>query len=876
MSNITPKSGKHGSRKTHEVGAIIAAIEEIKSGSISIRKAAAKFEIPISTLHNKLKGKSTLEASRMLLTNDEESKLVNWLIELSRCGFGKTNDEVKLAARDIMATRNAASKSKNKVPTNNWLYKFYKRHPELSLSPHMSLAKERKMSNLTPKSGKHGSRKTHEAGALPAKERKMSNITPKSGKHGSRKTHEVGAIIAAIEEIKSGSISYRKAAEKFEIPTSTLHNKLKGKSTLESSRMLLTKDEESKLVNWLIELSRCGFGKTNDEIRLAARDIMATRNAASKSKSKVPTNNWLYKFYERHPELSLRSSTSLAKERAVITPEDVSRWFSDLKHTIDAIDNTVLKNPHRIFSANETGFGFNVNNRKVIEFKQSKHMYSISSNNKTRVTVLACASAGGQYIPPLLIYPYKRMPSKNLLEEFPDAHLQVSDKGRINASIFYTWLRDSFIPATQNVPKPVILLVDGHTSHTSLTETSLLCDENKILLYCLLPHASHLIQPLDQAFFGAIKPAWIEAIRQHGVSLKSFASILAPIWRKNATPDIAAKSFSAAGIYPYNPEKVLKSGKMYPSKVYRNTDQNPSLSIPANTVTSLATDISVPPEASSSMVPLESSTPTEASQTEISYNFDTSTFPVIAMTIETPAEASIMSEASDDLWTIPLAIPTQPEASSLLLTTPQHRTSTKGLPPQIPSTSKVSSPRKMSTKQLKAHKDLCFFLADEISRHQLIMFFSKLSGSQSQDLSDAKDVSQYQKFLDLSHTLFAACDKSEGQAVTASITANNIFKLPSLKGKSKGNRNPTLTTTVPNLISGDEFRGVSKRKHQGIEETENKKIGKRLERVEIKKKREQEKDNRKLVQEEKKEEQEKKEGRTRKKLAKMRKLEVQQ
>ncbi|KAK0042294.1 tigger transposable element-derived protein 6 [Biomphalaria pfeifferi] len=447
MSNITPKSGKHGSRKTHEVGAIIAAIEEIKSGSISIRKAAAKFEIPISTLHNKLKGKSTLEASRMLLTNDEESKLVNWLIELSRCGFGKTNDEIRLAARDIMATRNAASKSKNKVPTNNWLYKFYKRHPELSLRPHMSLAKEWKMSNVTPKSGKHGSRKTHEAGASPAKERKMSNITPKSSKHGSRKTHEV----------------------------------------------------------------------------------------------------------------------------------------------------------------------------------------------------------------------------------------------------------------------------------------------------------------------------------------------------------------------------------------YRNTDQNPSLCIPANTVTSLATDISVPPEASSSMVPLESSTPTEASQTEISYNFDTSTFPVIAMTIETPAEASIMSEASDDLWTIPLAIPTQPEASSLLLT-PQHRTSTMGLPPQIPSTSKVSSPRKMSTKQLKAHKDLCFFLADEISRHQLVMFFSKLSGSQSQDLSDAKDVAQYQKFLDLSQTLFEACGKSEGQAVTASITADNIFKLPSFKGKRKGNRNPTLTTTVPNLISGDEFREVSKRKHQGIEETENTKI----------------------------------------------------
>uniref|UniRef100_A0A2C9KVQ1 HTH CENPB-type domain-containing protein n=1 Tax=Biomphalaria glabrata TaxID=6526 RepID=A0A2C9KVQ1_BIOGL len=561
----------------------------------------------------------------------------------------------------------------------------------------------------------------------------MSNITPKSGKHGSRKTHEAGAIIAAIEEIKSGSISISKAAAKFEIPASTIYNKLKGKSSVESSKMLLTKDEESKLATWLIELSRCGFGKTNDEVRLAARDIMATRNAASKSKHKVPTNNWLYKFYKRHPELSLRSPMLLAKERAVITPDDVSRWFSDLKRSIDAIDDTVWKNPHRIFNADETGFGFNAKNRKVIGCKGSKHVYSISSNNKTQVTVLACSSARGQYIPPLLIYPYKRIPTKNLLEKFPEAHLQVSEKGWINAAIFYTWLRDSFIPATQNVPKPVMLLVDGHTSHTSLIETSLLCAENKILLYCLLPHASHLIQPLDQAFFSAIKAAWIEAIRQHvactgdGVSLESFAGILAPVWRKITTPDIVAKSFSAAGIYPYNPEKVLKSGKMYPSKVYRNTDQNPSFSRPANTVTSFATDISAPPEipasseASTFMVPLESTISREASPanvthinntlTEISFNLDTSTFPVIAMTPETPAfaEASVMSEDPDDLWTIPLDSPTLPEASSLLLTAPQHHNSTMLLPSQIPSTSKVSSPRKISTKQLKAHKDLCFF-----------------------------------------------------------------------------------------------------------------------------------------------------------------------
>ena len=55
--------------------------------------------------------------------------------------------------------------------------------------------------------------------------------------------------------------------------------------------------------------------------------------------------------------------------------------------------------------------------------------------------------------------------------------------------------------------------MDSHFSHHFLA-ISTLYNENGVILYWLKAHASHLIQPLDQAFLGSIKLAWSKAVRK--------------------------------------------------------------------------------------------------------------------------------------------------------------------------------------------------------------------------------------------------------------------------------------------------------------------------------------------------------------------------
>lgn len=53
--------------------------------------------------------------------------------------------------------------------------------------------------------------------------------------------------------------------------------------------------------------------------------------------------------------------------------------------------------------------------------------------------------------------------------------------------------------------KPVLLLLDGHCSHTQNIDLIDLAHENHITIVSLLPHSSYKLHPLDKTFMGHLK-----------------------------------------------------------------------------------------------------------------------------------------------------------------------------------------------------------------------------------------------------------------------------------------------------------------------------------------------------------------------------------
>ncbi|GFS02688.1 tigger transposable element-derived protein 6-like protein [Elysia marginata] len=106
-----------------------------------------------------------------------------------------------------------------------------------------------------------------------------------------------------------------------------------------------------------------------------------------------------------------------------------------------------------------------------------KHLYSLSNSNRQNITVVACGGPSGEFVKPLLVYARKRLQTTNLLEGFENVCLQISHNGWMNAQIFKTWVNDIFIPHVASKKKPVVLFVDGHSSHNSDRETMELCND---------------------------------------------------------------------------------------------------------------------------------------------------------------------------------------------------------------------------------------------------------------------------------------------------------------------------------------------------------------------------------------------------------------
>jgi hypothetical protein len=108
---------------------IILAIEAIRTTrKFSIRRAAAIYNVPISTLAFRMTGrtpKSESRNGRHKLTSSEEESLVRYILDLDERGFPPRIGSVEDMANSLLATRRANPVGKQ------WIYRFIQRRPEL-------------------------------------------------------------------------------------------------------------------------------------------------------------------------------------------------------------------------------------------------------------------------------------------------------------------------------------------------------------------------------------------------------------------------------------------------------------------------------------------------------------------------------------------------------------------------------------------------------------------------------------------------------------------------------------------------------------------------------------------------------------------------
>ena len=191
---------------------------------------------------------------------------------------------------------------------------------------------------------------------------------------------------------------------------------------------------------------------------------------------------------------------------------------------------------------------------------------------KSHTTVLLTISAYGTCVPPYIIYKslrlYDQWTPKDVI---PGAVFNGTESGWVDESCSFDYLSKLFIPKTRHLPRPLLLILDNHSTHLSI-KTAKLAILHDIHILCFPSHGTHILQPLDIYTFKYVKTQWRNLLWEynkssHNKSLDKadFVKLFAKLYNYSLLPARCAPAFAKAGIYPYDSliirrEKLINSG----------------------------------------------------------------------------------------------------------------------------------------------------------------------------------------------------------------------------------------------------------------------------------------------------------------------------
>ncbi|CAF1521897.1 unnamed protein product [Adineta steineri] len=416
------------------------------------------------------------------------------------------------------------------------------------------------------------------------------------------KTYVEDDFRQALEQVDNGSRSVRNAVNYFHIPFTTLNSHVNKLVVYEEvgRPTKFNQLEEQYLQETAFVLQSWGKPLSIEEFLDLAKRYAASLNKGHLFPSESPSYDWLRSFLKRHQNLVLKKSRPLEKKRASVTIEQVYGWHNLLTEIIN--DNDLVNRPGQIYNCDETGMSDSVSYSKVLVHRQSTNSYRTQggSGGRAYTTVIFCGSATGHLLPPFVIYKSKRLFQEWCTGGPPDAGYSNSENGWIDQQLFYEWFDQIFLKHTKDLPRPLVLIVDGHGSHFKV-ETLKLAVQNEVIILCLPSNATHILQPLDLVFFNPLKIEGRKVLKNEykrtqdkNIGKAQFPTLLSELWKTDAIGQKTnlIKSFMRAGVFPLNKQaidvsRIVKSATSSSSiDIHQNnkTNTTPSSSTIQSTV----------------------------------------------------------------------------------------------------------------------------------------------------------------------------------------------------------------------------------------------------------------------------------------------------
>ena len=352
------------------------------------------------------------------------------------------------------------------------------------------------------------------------------------------------------------------------VPPSTQWHRTHGRPTRKDKavkQQYLTPQEEKALEAEGLRWDRNGHPWRVKHLPYFAHVIARQRSSTSPTDRTVrpPSKNWAQGFCKRNPGLKSR------RRRPIDLKRDGPNIYQKVEHWFAVIQKE-LENPNviadNVYNMDETGCQMSVPvSEKVLVSKEDMSNSRGAAINRKLITAVECISATGKFLAPLIVWPAKTHRSSWTTHRTPAWHFALSNTGYVDTEISLYWIREVFHPQTHALAngKPRVLINDGFNTHESL-ELLQFCFENNIILCRLPSHTSHKLQPCDVGVFGPLKAAYREEVDRlfrggaNTVGNEHFTLLYSRAREKAFTTRNIRSAWSKAGLFPFNPDKVLR------------------------------------------------------------------------------------------------------------------------------------------------------------------------------------------------------------------------------------------------------------------------------------------------------------------------------
>ena len=203
---------------------------------------------------------------------------------------------------------------------------------------------------------------------------------------GPRRLWDDASMSKAVVAVEQGGDSIRRAADKYGVPRSTLHDHVSGKvehGAKPGRDAYLSLEEEEELVSFLVKCARIGYPHTRKQVMALVQEIVSEKGVCT-----IISEGWWQRFKQRHQNITLGIAAPFSYARAMASDrESLNRYFDLLEDTL--IVNGIFDNPSHIFNCDETGISLNPKSSKVIDKVGAKNPSCLTGSSKTQITVLA-------------------------------------------------------------------------------------------------------------------------------------------------------------------------------------------------------------------------------------------------------------------------------------------------------------------------------------------------------------------------------------------------------------------------------------------------------------------------------------------------------